>query len=328
MEMCDEIMSAFETPRSVHQWCTALGLNPRKVAAVGPMVPIVKEEFIYQVLDREQMFKPPKDSHREIDRDRVPPDIDAESEGPWKIVLLDMFDDADELTSQVKAPESVPINKTLFDSPAEKSQVKRCPSCESMVSKGSHHSSGGWLDTPEIVSALGQLTDQLSQLAWNGNFKRLKVFSGTDPVYPGEKSLESWRDSTVVSVTFGPVESSTEMIYRFHSTFQKEKKDLSAYLVRLEQGLRLLFHFRAYRETPADAKLLVENKKLHKELQELKAQLSERAKPQAEAKKVPKCYRCGKLGHIQPNCPVPDEGETQSALCKVPCKPPIDLKEI
>ncbi|OCT97245.1 hypothetical protein XELAEV_18009469mg, partial [Xenopus laevis] len=174
-----------------------------------------------------------------------------------------MSDDADALTTQghalttqyaVKAQESVLLNKTLFDSPAEKSQIKRYPSCESVVSKGSRHSS---------------------------------VFSGTDPVPTGEESFESWRDSTVVSVrdwtgpettmrrkileslhspsvdvvksymvghpdatscdlievlevTFGPVESTTEMLYDFHSTFQKEKEDLSAYLVQLEQCLRLL----------------------------------------------------------------------------------------
>ncbi|OCT94652.1 hypothetical protein XELAEV_18012335mg [Xenopus laevis] len=115
--MFDENMSAFDRPQSVRQWCAALGLNPRKVAAVGPMVPRVKEEFIYQVLDGEQIFYRPRvaasrrdsagvllnvliDSPREIDRDRVPPDIDAESEGPWKIVLPDMSDDADELNSQ------------------------------------------------------------------------------------------------------------------------------------------------------------------------------------------------------------------------------------
>ncbi|OCT75395.1 hypothetical protein XELAEV_18030574mg [Xenopus laevis] len=244
---------------------------------------------------------------REIDRDRVPPDIDAESEGPWKIVLPDMSDDADELTSQ-----------------AEKSQAKTCPSCESVVSKESHYSSGGQLDTPGIVSAVGQLTDQLTQLAWNNNCKRLKgqgcsanevsctfksqisgfpgnsallmreianalsalvflpplpigkpargaVFeeppqatSSSESALPmGEESFESWRDSTVVSmrdwtgpettmrrkileslrspalnvvksymvahpdatsgdlievleVTFGPVESATEMLYHFH----------------------------------------------------------------------------------------------------------------
>ncbi|OCT90667.1 hypothetical protein XELAEV_18019284mg [Xenopus laevis] len=189
--------------------------------------------------------------------------------------------EGDLFTSQnaVKAQERVLLNKTLFDSPAEKSQIKRCPSCESVVSKESWHNSGGRLDTPEIVSVLGQLTDQLTQLAWNGNFKRLKVFSGTDPEPTGEESFESWRDSTVVSttmrrkileslrspdvdvvksymvghtdatsgdlievleVTFGPVESATEMLYRFHSTFQKEKEDLSVYRVLLEQGPRLL----------------------------------------------------------------------------------------
>ncbi|OCT90348.1 hypothetical protein XELAEV_18018960mg [Xenopus laevis] len=353
--------------------------------------------------------------------------------GPGRLFCLNMSDDADELTSQgdalttqyaVKAKESVLWDKTLFDSPAGKSQVKRCPSCESVVSKGSRHSSGGWLDTPEIVSALGQLTDQLTQLAWNGNFKRLKVFSGTDPVPTDEESFESWRDSTVVSVrdwtgpettmrrkileslnspamdvvksymvghpdatsgdlievlelTFGPVESAPEMLHRFHSTFQKEKEDLSVYLVRLEQGLRLLVSRgaitngeidplrirqlkrgtlnsdpvamtirahnqdklpsgyialmeRVWREeadayvrvrrspttghtekSPADAKLLKKKKKLRKELEELKAQLSERARPPQ--------LRLRKFLSVTsvPNCPVPDEGETQSALCKV-----------
>ncbi|OCT90665.1 hypothetical protein XELAEV_18019282mg [Xenopus laevis] len=347
----------------------------------------------------------------------VPPDIDAESEGPWKIVLPDMSDDAelttqgDALTSQnaVQAQESVLLNKTLFDSPAEKSQIKRCPSCERGVSKGSWHSSGGRLDTSEIVSGQGQLTDQLTQLAWNGNFKRLKVFSGTDPEPTGGESFESWRDSTVVSslhspavdvvksymvghpdstsgdlievleVTFGPVESATEMLYRFHSTFQKEKEDLSVYLVRPEQGLRLLVirgavtddemdslrihqpkrgtlhndpvavtisaHYqdklppgyvalmeRVWQEETdayvrvkrsstsghtekslADAKLLEEN---NKELEDLKAQLSERAKPPPEAKKVPKCYRCGNLHCVKYAAGVEDSMEDVTKVCE------------
>ncbi|OCT72570.1 hypothetical protein XELAEV_18035550mg [Xenopus laevis] len=270
------------------------------------MVPKVKEEF----LNGEQMFYLPRvavscrdsarvlmnvliDSPREIDCDRIPPDIDAESEGPWKIVLPDMSDDADELTTQgealttqyaVKAPELVPLNKTLFESPAEKSQVTRYPSCESVVSKGSRHSSGGRLDTPEIVSALGQLTDQLTQLAWNGNFKRLKVFSGTDPVPTGKESFESWRDSTVVSVRdwTGP---KTTMIRKILESLRSPAMDV----------------VKSYMVGHPDA--------TSGELEELKAQLSERATPPAEAKKVPKCYQCGKLGHIQPNCPVPDEGD-------------------
>ncbi|OCT84362.1 hypothetical protein XELAEV_18022514mg [Xenopus laevis] len=84
------------------------------------MEPRVTEEFIYQVLDGEQTFYRPRvaasrrysagvllnvliESPREIDCDRVPPDIDAESEGPWKIVLTDMSADADELTTQGEA---------------------------------------------------------------------------------------------------------------------------------------------------------------------------------------------------------------------------------
>ncbi|OCT57687.1 hypothetical protein XELAEV_18003145mg [Xenopus laevis] len=254
LDKFDENMSVFETPQSVCQWCAVLGLNPRKVAGEGPMVPRVKEEYIYQILDGEQMFYHPRvaaswrdsaevllnvlDRPREIGRDQVHPEIDAEREGPWKSVLPDMSNDADgfishgdALTTQyaVKAEESVPLNKTF------------------VVSKGSLQSSGGRLDTPEIVSALGQLTDQLTQLAWNGNFKRLKVFSVTNPAPADEESFESWRLHCcvcdlieVLEVTFGPVESATEMLYRFHSTFQKEKEDLSAYLVWLEQGLRLL----------------------------------------------------------------------------------------
>uniref|UniRef100_A0A6I8Q6B0 Paraneoplastic antigen Ma-like C-terminal domain-containing protein n=1 Tax=Xenopus tropicalis TaxID=8364 RepID=A0A6I8Q6B0_XENTR len=266
------------------KWCNALGINPRKVAVVGPMMPRVKEDFIYEILDGEPIFFRPRvaasrrdsagvllnvliESPRELDRERVPPDIDAGDEGPWRVVLPDL--------------------KRLFDSPAEQSQVKQGPSGERVVSKGSRPSSGGQLDTPDIVRALGLLTEQLTQLAWNGNFKRLKVFSGADPVPLGEESFESWRDFTVVSVrdwtgpeatmrrkileslrcpavdvvkaylvshpdatsgdlievlevTFGPVASTTEMLHNFHSTFQKEKEALSAYLVRVEQGLRLL----------------------------------------------------------------------------------------
>ncbi|KAE8636979.1 hypothetical protein XENTR_v10003242, partial [Xenopus tropicalis] len=311
--MLDGSMAAHETPQTVHQWCNALGLNPRKVAVVGPMMPRVKEDSIYEILDGEPIFFRPRvaasrrdcagvllnvliDSPRELDRERVPPDIDAGDEGPWRVVLPDLSDDADDLTTHVDtlvsqfavtAPGGVLPSKRLSDSPAEQSQVKQCPSSESVVSKGSRPSSGGQLDTPDIVSALGLLTDQLTQLAWNGNFKRLKVFSGADPVPSGEDSFESWRDSTVVSVrdwtgpeatmrrkileslrcpavdvvksylvshpdatsgdlievlevTFGPVASTTEMLHNFHSTFQKEKEALSAYLVRVEQGLRLL----------------------------------------------------------------------------------------
>uniref|UniRef100_A0A6I8SSQ0 CCHC-type domain-containing protein n=1 Tax=Xenopus tropicalis TaxID=8364 RepID=A0A6I8SSQ0_XENTR len=454
--MLDESMAAHETPQTVRQWCNALGLNPRKVAVVGPMMPRVKEDSIYEILDGEPIFFRPRvaasrrdsagvllnvliDSPREIDRERVPPDIDAGDEGPWRVVLPDLSDDADDLTTHVDtlvsqfavtAPGGVLPSKRLSDSPAEQSQVKQCPSSESVVSKGSRPSSGGQLDTPDIVSALGLLTDQLTQLAWNGNFKRLKVFSGADPVPSGEDSFESWRDSTVVSVrdwtgpeatmrrkileslccpavdvvksylvshpdatsgdlievlevTFGPVASTTEMLHNFHCTFQKEKEALSAYLVRVEQGLRLLVSrgviqssemdslrirqmrrgtlnsdpvavtIRAYyqdtltpgyvalmervrreeadayvrvrrsstlghaEKSPADVKLLEENKRLRKELEAFKAKLSERAKTPTETRKPPTCYRCGRIGHIQPNCPVPDEVQVQSALCKV-----------
>ncbi|OCT59717.1 hypothetical protein XELAEV_18000582mg [Xenopus laevis] len=399
--MFDENMSSFETPQNVRQWCTKLGLNPRKVAAVGPMVPRVTEEFIYQVLDGEQTFYHPRVAASRRDSAGVLLNILIESP---REIDHELTTQGEALTTQyaVKAHERVPLNKTLFDSPAEKSQIKRCPSCESMVSKGSRHSSGGRLDTPEIVSALGQLTDQKTQLAWNGNFKRLKVFSGTDPVPTGEESFESWRDSTVLSVrdwtgpettmrrkileslrspavdvvksyvvghpdatsgdlievlevTFGPVEKQGLILLVSRGAITDGEMD-SLKIRLLKRGTLnsdpVAMTIRAHNQdklppgyvalmervrreetdayvrvkrsstsghtekSPADAKLLEENKKLRKELEELKAQLSERAKPPAEAKKVPKCYRCGKLCHIQPNFPVPDEGETQSVLCK------------
>uniref|UniRef100_A0A1B8Y5G6 Paraneoplastic antigen Ma-like C-terminal domain-containing protein n=1 Tax=Xenopus tropicalis TaxID=8364 RepID=A0A1B8Y5G6_XENTR len=388
-------MSAHETPQTVRQWCNALGINPRKVAVVGPMMPRVKEDFIYEILDGEPIF--------------YCPSVAASRRDSARVLLNVLIESPRELDLCSYSTGGVLPNKRLFDSPAEQSQVKQCPSSESAVSKGSRPSSGGQLDTPDIVSALGLLTDQLTQLAWNGNFKRLKVFSGTDPVPSGEESFESWRDSTVVfvrdwsgpeatmrkkileslrcpavdvgksylvshpdatsgdlievlEVTFGPVASTTEMLHNFHSTFQKEKEALSAYLVWVEQGLRLLVSrgviqssemdslrirqmrrgtlnsdpvavtIRAYyqdtptpgyvalmeidrreeadayvrvrrsstlghaEKSPADAKLLEENKKLCKELKELKAQLSERAKTSAEMRKPPKCYRCDRIG--------------------------------
>ncbi|KAE8587971.1 hypothetical protein XENTR_v10022238 [Xenopus tropicalis] len=255
-------MFAHETPQTVRQWCNALGLNPRKIAVVGPMIPRVKEDFIYEILDGEPIFYRPKvavsrrdsvgvllnvliESPREIDRERVPHDIEAGDEGPWRVVLPDLSDDADDLTTHdntlvsqfaVTAPGGVLPNKRLSDSPAEQSQVQ------------------------------------------------LKVFSGADPVPSGEESFESWRDSTVVSVrdwtgpeatmrrkileslrcpamdvvksylvTFGPVASTTEMLHNFHSTFQKEKEALSAYLVRLEQGLRLLVSRGVFQSSKMDS---------------------------------------------------------------------------
>ncbi|KAE8579883.1 hypothetical protein XENTR_v10024222 [Xenopus tropicalis] len=387
-------MAAHETPQTVRQWCNALGINPRKVAVVGPMMPRVKEDFIYEILDGEPIFFRPRvaasrrdsagvllnvliESPREIDCDRVAPDIEAGDEGPWRVVLPDLSDDADDLTTHVDtlvsqfavtATGGVLPSKRLFDSPAEQSQVKQGPSSESVVSKGSRPISGGQLDTPDLTKSVFRCRS-------------------------GEESFESWRDSTVVSVrdwagpeatmrrkileslccpavdvvksylvshpdatsgdlievlevTFGPVASSTEMLHNFHSTFQKEKEALSAYLVRVEQGLRLLVSrgviqssemdslrirqmrrgtlnsdpvvvtIRAYyqdtltpgyvalmervrweeadayvrvkrsstqghaEKSPADAKLLKENKRLRKELEEFKAQLLREPKPQ------------------------------------------------
>ncbi|OCT87341.1 hypothetical protein XELAEV_18021038mg [Xenopus laevis] len=316
--MFDENMSAFETPQSVHQWSTAVRLNPQKIenryfTGHGWLH---QGEILLNVL-----------IEREIDCDQVPPDMNAESEGPWKIVLPDMSDNADELTSQgdvlinqyaVKAPESVLLNMTLFDSPAEKSKEM---SILHRFCTHSEESFESWRDTTVVPD-------------WTGPETTIR-----------RNILESLYSPTMDVVKF----------------YMKEKEYLSAYHVQLEQGLRLLVSHGAItdnemdslrirqlkRETlnsepvvvtirvhyqdklppgyvalmervqsstsehaekySTDAKLLEENKKLCKELEELEAQLSERAEPTAEAKKVSKCYQYGMLGHIQSICPVTDE---------------------
>ncbi|KAE8628151.1 hypothetical protein XENTR_v10007365 [Xenopus tropicalis] len=377
-------MAAHETPQTVRQWCNALGLNPRKVAVVGPMMPRVKEDSIYEILDGEPIFFRPRvaasrrdsagvllnvliDSPREIDRERVPPDIDAGDEGPWKVVLPDLSDDADDLTTHV----------------------------DTLVSQFAVTAPGGADPVPSGEDSFESWRDStvVSVRDWTGpeaTMRRKILESLRCPAVDVVKSyLVSHPDATsgdlieVLEVTFGPVASTTEMLHNFHSTFQKEKEALSAYLVRVEQGLRLLVSrgviqssemdslrirqmrrgtlnsdpvavtIRAYyqdtltpgyvalmervrreeadayvrvrrsstlghaEKSPADAKLLEENKRLRKELEAFKAQLSEKAKTPTETRKPPTCYRCGRIGHIQPNCPVPDEVQVQSALCKV-----------
>ncbi|OCT72355.1 hypothetical protein XELAEV_18035332mg [Xenopus laevis] len=205
------------------------------------MVPRVKGEFIHEVLDGEQIFYRPRvsascrdsarvllnvliDSPREIDHDRVTPDIDAESEGPWKIVLLDMSDEADEL-KVFSGTAPVPSGDKSFES----------------------------LRDYTVVSVKG----------WTGpetTMRRKILESLRSPAVDVVKSyMVGHPDATsgdlieVLEVTFGPVESVTEILYRLNSTFQKEKEDLSVYLVRLEQGLRLLVSHMAITDNEMDS---------------------------------------------------------------------------
>uniref|UniRef100_A0A6I8SVU5 CCHC-type domain-containing protein n=1 Tax=Xenopus tropicalis TaxID=8364 RepID=A0A6I8SVU5_XENTR len=294
---------------------------------------------------------------------------------------------------------------------------------------------------------LAQVGENLRQLAYNGNYKRLKIFSGMEPTPPGEEAFEAWRDAALVAITdwpgsgpalcrkiqeslrgpaldliklhrevypqdgpeklievledtYGPVEDEIEMLYKFQSCMQKEKENLSEYVKRLQQMLKLLVCRRiiatdrvdsmrlqqlfrgalsmdptavmlrsfyrgkkepTYQElireirkeevnvlrrekksrgserTSSDSQKAEEIAELKKQVAQLKARVSEKEEgstmsrpssfPKAGGARgdPPKCFRCGRLGHISPHCPTQRESAAATEVISSGCavrKPP------
>ncbi|OCT77431.1 hypothetical protein XELAEV_18028523mg [Xenopus laevis] len=70
--------SSAESPQSVLEWGKSLGLNPKKTAIVGPMIPRTKEEVIYKILDADGSIYRPRVVRLQRDPD-----------GVWLNVLVD-----------------------------------------------------------------------------------------------------------------------------------------------------------------------------------------------------------------------------------------------
>uniref|UniRef100_A0A803JUU6 CCHC-type domain-containing protein n=1 Tax=Xenopus tropicalis TaxID=8364 RepID=A0A803JUU6_XENTR len=474
--------SSTESPQSVLDWCKSLGLNPKKTAVVGPMIPKTKEEFIYKILDADGSIYRPRvvasrrdpdgillnvlvDSPGEINRETCARGVQAEDHDYWQIVLPDvpeekeLSDSEDEVggdlenpnplcsgTPQIPAADHSPVTKRLFDVIPE-TKLKYTASCESLNSAGRSRPLSDVVEAAQLVEVLAQVGENLRQLAYNGNYKRLKIFSGMEPTPPGEETFEAWRDAALVAITdwpgsgpalcrkiqeslrgpaldliklhrevcpqdgpeklievledtYGPVEDEIEMLYKFQSCMQKEKENLSEYLKRLQQMLKLLVCRRiiatdrvdsmrlqqlfrgalsmdptavmlrsfyrgkkepTYQElireirkeevnvlrrekksrgserTYSDSQKAEEIAELKKQVAQLKARVSEKEEgstmsrtssfPKAGGARgdPPKCFRCGRLGHISPHCPTQRENAAATEVISYGCdvrKPP------
>ncbi|OCT98364.1 hypothetical protein XELAEV_18010596mg [Xenopus laevis] len=80
----------------------------------------------------------------------------------------------------------------LLDSDASEQETQRrtCPSTQ--------------LHFAQLVEVLAQVGENLRQLTYNVNYKRLKIFSGVEPTPPGEETFEVWRDSAMTAVADWP----------------------------------------------------------------------------------------------------------------------------
>ncbi|OCT80456.1 hypothetical protein XELAEV_18027267mg, partial [Xenopus laevis] len=250
--------SSAESPQSVLEWCKSLGLNPKKTAVVGQMIPRTKEEVIYKILDADgSIYKP-----------RVDPNPLCTG------------------APRLPAAGHSPVTKRLFEVMPE-TKLKYTALCESLNSAGRNPPLSDVFETAQLVEVLAQVGENLRQLAYNGNYKRLKFFSGMEPTPPGEETFAVWRDSALTTVadwpgsgpalchkipeslrgpaldliklhrevcpqdgpekliellgdTYGPVEDEIEMLQKFQSCMQQDKESLSEYLKRLQHMLKLL----------------------------------------------------------------------------------------
>uniref|UniRef100_A0A1B8Y2F1 Paraneoplastic antigen Ma-like C-terminal domain-containing protein n=1 Tax=Xenopus tropicalis TaxID=8364 RepID=A0A1B8Y2F1_XENTR len=273
--------SSTESPQSVLDWCKSLGLNPKKTAVVGPMIPRTKEEFIYKILDADGSIYRPRvvalrrdpdgillnvlvDSPGEINRETCARGVKAEDHGYWQIVLPDvpeekeLSDSEDEVGGDLKNPNPLcsgtpqipaaghsPVTKRLFDVSPE-TKLKYTASCESLNSAGRSRPLSDVVEAAQLVEVLAQVGENLRQLAYNGNYKRLKIFSGMEPTPPGEDTFEAWRDVALVAITDWPG-SGPALCRKIQESLRGPALDLiklherkKKYLKQLQQMLKLL----------------------------------------------------------------------------------------
>ncbi|OCT72057.1 hypothetical protein XELAEV_18035034mg [Xenopus laevis] len=198
--------SSAESPQSVLEWCKSLGLNPKKTAVVGPMIARTKEEVIYKILDADGSIYRPRvvgsqrdpdgvwlnvlvDSPAEINRETCACGVEAEEDCYWQIVLL-------RTSSEDLNPPctGAPQLSAICHSPVTKRLVEATPETKLKYTASS----------AQLVEVLAQVGENLRQLAYNSNYKRLKIFSGVEPTPPGEETFEVWRDSALTAVADWP----------------------------------------------------------------------------------------------------------------------------
>ncbi|OCT97336.1 hypothetical protein XELAEV_18009564mg [Xenopus laevis] len=172
-----------------------------------------------------------------------------------------------------------------------------------------------------LVEVLAQVGENLRQLAYNGNYKRLKIFSGVEPTPPVEERFEVWRDSALTAFADWPgsgpalcckiqvsLRGPALDLIKLHRELIQEIRREEVNVLRREKNIR------SSEKTSSDSLKEEEITELKKEIAKLKAHVSGRDEMptmsrQAPSSKVsgacrepPKCFLCGRLGHISTNC--------------------------
>ncbi|OCT89224.1 hypothetical protein XELAEV_18017842mg [Xenopus laevis] len=192
--------SSAESTQSVLQWCKSLGLNLKKTAVVGPMIPRTKEEVIYKILDADgSIYRP-----RVVETSTR--GVEAEEDRYWQIVLpsvqeeKELSDSEDEVGAESEHPNPLCTGAPPLHAVGHSPVTKRL----NLNSVGRNPRLSGVIEAAQLVEVLSQVGENLRQLAYNGNYKRLKIFSGVEPTPSGEETFEVWRDSALTAVSEWP----------------------------------------------------------------------------------------------------------------------------
>ncbi|OCT89115.1 hypothetical protein XELAEV_18017733mg [Xenopus laevis] len=147
------------------------------------------------------------DSPAKINRESCARGVEAEEDSYWQIGLpyvpeeKELSDSEDEVGADLEDPNPpctgapllpatghIPVTKRLFEVTPERN-LKYTALCESLNFAGRNPPLSDVFEAAQLVEVLAQVSENLRKLAYNGNYKRLKIFSGLEPTPPVKRLL-------------------------------------------------------------------------------------------------------------------------------------------